>query len=79
MVAELFAALIQYLARQMDAGRLRRTDPLVALQALLGPLLLYAILQPDFWTEVAEPPPAAQAVAEIVGIWLRGMAPDSPV
>lgn len=78
VVAELFAGVVQYLTRQMDAGRLRRTDSLAALRALLGPLLLYAVLQPEFWSKVAEPLPPNEAVAEMVAIWLRGMAPDEP-
>ena len=49
----------------------------VAAGNLLGPLLLHAVVRPDFWAEVAgDAPPAEQTTAELVQIWLRGMRPD---
>jgi AcrR family transcriptional regulator len=74
-----YAALADYLRGQMAAGRLRRTDPLAAVQALLGPLLLYAVVRPDFWAAVAGGAPAPEperTLAAVVQIWLRGLRPD---
>jgi AcrR family transcriptional regulator len=79
VVSGLYASLARYLRGQMEAGRLRRTEPLAAVQALVGPLLAYSLLRPDFWGEVVGDLPAPEeTVAEIVQIWLRGMRPDQP-
>jgi AcrR family transcriptional regulator len=69
-----------YLAEQMAAGRLRRTDPVLAVQALTGPIVMHLLMQ--------EPPesqpgpgrggalPLEEAVDELAGSWLRAMTPD---
>lgn len=77
VMQRLYGDLGDYMAGQMDAGRLRRTDPLIAVQSFLGPLLMYSVIRPDFWGDnitVADPP---AVVAEFVDIWLRAMAPGS--
>lgn len=78
MLADFFAALAGYLERHMDAGRLRQIDPVTALQALLGPLLLYLVIRPEFWQAAGGSVPPEQTVTEFVRIWLRGMAPEPP-
>ena len=78
VVAGAYAALATYLQGQMVTGRLRQVDLLAAVQALLGPLLLHAVVQPDVWTDViADPPPPEQTAADIVQLWLRGLRPDA--
>ncbi|MFN8556732.1 MAG: hypothetical protein U0531_05080 [Dehalococcoidia bacterium] len=75
-MAGAFAALVSYVEGQIAAGRLRRMDP-AGRAGLLGPLLLIAVAQPDFWTEVTGKAPApAQTVADLVQLWLRGMRPE---
>jgi AcrR family transcriptional regulator len=37
--------LARYLEAQMDAGSLRRTDPLLAARSFMGPLIIYALLR----------------------------------
>lgn len=74
-----YAALTDYVRGQMAAGRLRQMDPLVAVQALVGPLLLAVAVQPEFWEEAAAAaPPLEQAFARHVQIWLHGLLPDPP-
>jgi AcrR family transcriptional regulator len=67
--------LARYLSAQMEAGRLRRMDPVLAIQLLAGPIVTHLLTLP-----LAEPVmPSAmtrpQVVDEIVGAWLRAMAP----
>src|SRR5215217_7462235 len=50
-----------YLDQQMAAGRLRRMDPVLAVQALIGPIVMHLALE--------------AAVGELVGLWLRAMTP----
>src|SRR5215211_7938574 len=69
-----------YLAGQMAAGRLRRMDPVLAMQALAGPIVMHLLMQAsaasqsDGGSRVALP--LEGVVDELVGIWLRAMTPD---
>jgi AcrR family transcriptional regulator len=69
-----FATLARYLQAQMDAGRLRRMHPFLALQALVGPVLLHFLATPLFPLEVSSATGEA-AVAELARHWLRAMEP----
>jgi AcrR family transcriptional regulator len=68
-----------YLDQQMAAGRLRRMDPVLALQALAGPIVMHLLMpasadsQPGAGRGVALP--VEGVVDELVGIWLRAMTP----
>src|SRR5215217_2520112 len=68
-----------YLAGQMAAGRLRRMDPVLAMQALAGPIVMHLLMQAsaasqsDGGSRVALP--LERVVDELVGIWLRAMTP----
>jgi AcrR family transcriptional regulator len=68
-----------YLDQQMAAGRLRRMDPLLAMQALTGPIVMHLLMQAS-----ADSPsgaghgvalPLEGVVEELVGMWLRAMTP----
>ena len=65
-----------YLAAQMDAGAIRRMHPVLAAEALIGPLVFFlftrSVAAPLAGLEV-EPEVAAQTFA---GIALRGLAPQ---
>jgi AcrR family transcriptional regulator len=69
-----------YLAEQMAAGRLRRTDPVLAVQALTGPIVMHLLIRAP--AESQSGPgrgvtvPLEEAVDQLVGIWLRAMTPD---
>src|SRR5512132_2174949 len=66
-----------YLDQQMAAGRLRRMDPVLAMQALAGPIVMHLLMQ------ASAPPPSGAGhgvalplegvVEELVGMWLRAM------
>ena len=68
-----------YLDQQMAAGRLRRMDPVLSMQALAGPIVMHLLMQ----ASAASPSGAGHGVAlpleevvdELVGIWLRAMTP----
>ncbi|HMQ31754.1 MAG TPA: TetR/AcrR family transcriptional regulator [Chloroflexaceae bacterium] len=68
--------LSAYLARQMEAGRLRRMDPDIAARMLVGPIVAYAVTrfvfeQPE--AQAISPEAMARATVET---FLRGMAPE---
>lgn len=69
-----------YLAEQMAAGRLRPMDPVLAVQALAGPIVMHLLSRPP-----AESRPGAgrtvspqleEVVDELANLWLRAMTPD---
>ena len=68
----------RYLDEQMAAGRLRRMDPVLAVQALAGPIVMHLLMQqappgsqPNVGCRAGMP--LEQVVDELVGIWLRAM------
>jgi AcrR family transcriptional regulator len=71
-----------YLDRQMAAGRLRRMDPELAMQALVGPIVMHLLVQAsaDSRSDAGRGAalPLEGVVDELVGIWLRAMATDQP-
>jgi AcrR family transcriptional regulator len=72
-----FAFLSSYLARQMEAGTLRRMEPGVATRCFVGPLFTFILTklvfpQPDSATLSTEVMAAAA-----VDVFLRGMEPHS--
>lgn len=72
-----FATLGQYLARQMAAGRLRRVHPLLAVQALVGPVMLHALGSGLLTRASPEAPSGEGAVDQLAAIWLRAMRPEA--
>jgi AcrR family transcriptional regulator len=69
-----------YLAEQMAAGRLRAMDPDLAVQALIGPIVMHLLARSQ-----AESRPGAgravplrleEVVDELANLWLRAMTPD---
>jgi AcrR family transcriptional regulator len=67
----------RYLAEQMAAGRLRQTDPVLAVQALAGPIVMHLLMQVPTESQSglgrAMPLQLEEVVDELVGIWLRAM------
>jgi AcrR family transcriptional regulator len=68
-----------YLDQQMAAGRLRRMDPVLAMQALAGPIVMHLLMQASAASRSGAGQGAALplegVVDELVGMWLRAMAP----
>jgi AcrR family transcriptional regulator len=69
--------LATYVERQMAAGRLRRTHPILALQALVGPIFFHLMTRPAIDEVVGLPLDAGAAVDELVRSALVGLAPGS--
>jgi AcrR family transcriptional regulator len=69
-----------YLNQQMAAGRLRRMDPDLAMQALIGPIVMHLLVRSQAESRPgasrAAPPPLEHVVDELANLWLRAMTPD---
>ena len=68
-----FATLGRYLAAQMAAGRLRLMHPMLAVQALVGPIMLHLLGGALLSRAAAGVPSGDEAVTELAAVWLRGM------
>jgi AcrR family transcriptional regulator len=68
-----------YLAEQMAARRLRPMDPDLAVQALIGPIVLHLLARSQAESRPgagrAAPLPLEEAVDELANLWLRAMTP----
>ena len=69
--------ILRYLDEQMVAGRLRRMNPLLALQALLGPVLLHVVNRPLAEEHGLIDGSLDEAIAEFTAHWLRAMTPGA--
>jgi AcrR family transcriptional regulator len=68
-------AVLAYVVGQMDAGRLRRTNPLLAIQALIGPILFHLITRDVAEQRLGLDLPLEDAVRELAAHWVRAMRP----
>lgn len=66
--------LVMYITAQMAAGTLRRTHPLIALQAFVGPVLFHILTRPIAERVLHLDVDGEQAVTELAEAWLRAMA-----
>jgi len=66
--------LATYVERQMAVGRLRRTHPILALQALVGPIFFHLMTRPAIDEVVGLPMDAGAAVDELVASALVGLS-----
>jgi AcrR family transcriptional regulator len=68
-----------YLDQQMAAGRLRRVDPVLAMQALAGPIVMHLLMRTSAESQSGAGRgvalPLEGVVDQLVGIWLRAMTP----
>jgi AcrR family transcriptional regulator len=74
-VLRITSAITGYLEHQMEAGRLRRMDPLVAMQAFLAPVMLHSVSRPVIEDYGLTAVPVEEAIEEFTAAWLRAMAP----
>ncbi len=65
------ARLAAYLQAQMDRGRLRPVPPLLALQGLIGGVMLHVLAAPLLGETAAS---GEQTVRQIADVWLHGIA-----
>jgi hypothetical protein len=68
-------ALAEYIARQMAAGRIRPMHPILALQAVIGPIFFHLMTRPTIERIVGLPMDPEAAVDELVATALEGLAP----
>ena len=68
--------LIGYLSNQMQAGRLRRMHPVLAIQLLAGPIVVDLLTRPLAEAVTGFQTPQCEVSDEIVHAWLRAMAPE---
>ena len=69
------AVITRYLDGQMAAGRLRRMDPVLAMQAFLAPLMFHVVSRPLLEEYGLAAVSVDQAMQELTDAWLRAMAP----
>lgn len=74
-MAEFYECTARYIRRQMEAGKLRQTDALLAARAFWGMLVYHFMLQELFGGKQYQPFPMEQVSRTLVGIWLGGMLP----
>jgi len=73
-MAEGFAAVAAYLMAQMQAGRLRPMNPILALQMFVGPVMVHLLTRRALAELMGSPPPLEAAVTELAEGWLRAMS-----
>jgi hypothetical protein len=61
----------------MQAGRLRRMQPVLAIQLLAGPIVVHLLTRPLAEALIGFQTPESELLDEIVHAWLRAMAPES--
>ncbi len=67
--------LAEYIAAQMASGRIRRMHPILALQAVIGPIFFHLMTRPTIERLVGLPMDPGAAVDQLVATALEGLAP----
>ena len=67
--------VVRYLIEQMAAGRLRTMHPLLAVQALVGPMLIHLVTRPAAERELGLVIPLEDVAVELAELWVRAMRP----
>ncbi len=73
-IAHVIGALAEYLGREMGAGRLRPMHPVLAAQALIGPIILHLLTRPEAEHLGALQVPLDAAVETLTAAMLHGLA-----
>ena len=74
VITRVAGLLMTYLVAQMDAGRLRRMHPLLALQTFIGPVMFHILTRPVAERVLGLDVDGEAAVTELAETWLRAMA-----
>ncbi len=69
--------LVAYLQRQIENGRLRKHDPQSSARAFIGSFVVYMLARELFIPMRAGIPAPDDYIREVVGIFLRGLEPDT--
>jgi AcrR family transcriptional regulator len=72
-----FGTLAGYLAAQMSAGRLRPMHPMLAVQSLVGGVMLHLLAEPIMSKAMVNAPAGEAAALQLANLWLRGMRPEA--
>lgn len=70
------AAVLAYVMAQMQLGRLRRMHPLLAIQALIGPILFHLITRDVADQRLGLDLALDDAVTQLAATWVRAMQPE---
>lgn len=70
-----FGTVAMYLSAQMEAGRLRKVAPIVALQSLIGGVMFHLLSEPMLGGMTGID--GEQAITQLAETWLRGMGPEA--
>jgi hypothetical protein len=65
----------RYLEQQMDAGRLRRMHPMLAMQSFVAPIMLHMVSRPLAEDLGLVDVPLDEVVREFTEAWLRATRP----
>ena len=72
-IAQMIGSLAEYLGREMAAGRLRPLHPVLAAQALIGPIILHLLTRPEAEHLGALVVPLDDAVEALTASSLHGL------
>lgn len=75
-IAGVVGALVVYIGGQMEAGRLRRMHPLLALQSFIGPVLFHILTRPLAERVLHIDVEGEEAVTRLADSWLRAMSAE---
>ncbi|HEX2645827.1 MAG TPA: helix-turn-helix domain-containing protein [Candidatus Dormibacteraeota bacterium] len=75
LVGRTVGLVAMYIAAQMEAGRLRRMHPLLALQLLIGPIFFHLMTRTTAQRVLGMEIDGEQAMRELTDGWLRAMSP----
>jgi AcrR family transcriptional regulator len=73
VIGTVFASLGAYVMSEMEAGRLRRMAPVLALQLFIGPIFFHLLTRPVLERVLSLEFDGEQAVTELAEGWLRAM------
>ncbi|MGB2940200.1 MAG: TetR family transcriptional regulator [Candidatus Dormiibacterota bacterium] len=73
------ATIIGYVTEQVAVGRLRPTDPLLAVQSFIGPLFFHLMTRPIAVERLGVTISVDEAMTALAEAWLRAMAPEKSV
>ena len=71
--------LAGYVAAQMEAGRLRRMHPVLALQSFIGPVFFHILTRPIAEKVLKLDVDGESAVTQLAEAWLRALSPREEV
>lgn len=77
LVTTILGSVGVYVMTQMQAGRLRRMHPILALQSFVGPIFFHILTRPLAERMMGVDLDAEAAVSELADCWLRAMKPDA--